>query len=359
MWAKRQRITGLITALSLVLAGCAAVPEARPPSARPPTVQSRPMPPAPTQRSNQPAQGFAESIRNQWASFTGRAGITILRDNWAVSQRGDEFMPQQSVSKLWVAIAVMDLVDKKRLSLNDTLNVRRSDLTLFNQPIADMVTADGYETTVSELLELSMTLSDNTANDVLLRRVGGPDAIRAMLAAKGLTGIRFGPGERQLQSQIAGLTWDQSYSRRNAFEQARAKLSLEKRQAAMNAYLANPIDGATPNGIARALLRLKQGGLLSAESTRHILLLMSASGTGKQRLRAGVPQGWGFAHKTGTGQDLFGRTAGYNDVSIMTAPDGTSYAVVVMIAETVRPVPERMQFMQGISATTASFHRKE
>jgi beta-lactamase class A len=109
-------------------------------------------------------------------------------------------------------------------------------------------------------------------------------------------------------------------------------------------------------GIARALLKLKRGDLLSPVSTAHLLRLMAASETGKQRLRAGTPLGWGFAHKTGTGQDFKGRTAGYNDVSLMTAADGTVYAVVVMIADSFQPVPERMQFMQGISATVGANH---
>lgn len=42
----------------------------------------------------------------------------------------------------------------------------------------------------------------------------------------------------------------------------------------------------------------------------------------------------------------------------MTAPDGTSYAVVVMIADTRQPVPVRMELMQGISATVGANHQR-
>jgi beta-lactamase class A len=84
---------------------------------------------------------------------------------------------------------------------------------------------------------------------------------------------------------------------------------------------------------------------------------MQASETGRQRLRGGVPPGWMLGHKTGTGQDHNGRTAGYNDVGFMTAPDGTTYAVVVMMASTAQPIPARMQFMQGISAAVAANHQ--
>jgi beta-lactamase class A len=70
-----------------------------------------------------------------------------------------------------------------------------------------------------------------------------------------------------------------------------------------------------------------------------------------------VPYGWRFGHKTGTGQILPPISTGYNDIGIMTAPNGTRYAVVVMIADTTASVPERMQFMQSISRAVADYHR--
>ncbi|NJO13648.1 MAG: serine hydrolase [Gammaproteobacteria bacterium] len=117
-------------------------------------------------------------------------------------------------------------------------------------------------------------------------------------------------------------------------------------------------DGAQPQAIVSALAKLKRGALLSANSTRVLLSLMNEAKTGKQRIAGGVPEGWRYGHKTGTGQDFAGTSTGYNDVGIMTAPDGTSYAVAVMIARTRQPVPVRQQMMQAISRTIAAQHRK-
>ena len=47
----------------------------------------------------------------------------------------------------------------------------------------------------------AITTSDNTANDKLMRSVGGPEAVRAMIKAKHLGAIRFYNGERALQSR--------------------------------------------------------------------------------------------------------------------------------------------------------------
>ena len=190
----------------------------------------------------------------------------------------------------------------------------------------------------------------------LLRTVGGPSAVRAFIAKKDLGSIRFGPGERLLQSGTAGLTWQQSYSIGRNFYTARAALPMATRQAAMDRYLADPIDGASPAAIASALTRLARGTLLSPESTDYLLGVMTRTHSGPQRLKAGLPAGWQFLHKTGTGQDLNGMTAGYNDIGIATAPDGTRYAIVVMLGTTTSSIPQRMALMQAVSGAVAEFH---
>ena len=325
----------------------------------PPKPVMRPAPKPPAPAPSQAPAALARAIHSLWVGFDGRVGIAIIRadGNWIIHERGDELMPQQSVSKLWVAMAVMDAIDEGRMRLDDHVTLTRADLTVFNQPIAASIGEGSFTTTIADLLDRQMRRSDNTANDFLMRKLGGPQAIRSFIAAKGFGAIRFGPGEKLLQAKTAGLTWRPEYSYGPAFQVARSKLGNAARTAAMDAYLADPPDGAAPIAIGRALLRLKRGDLLTPSSTRFLLNLMSTSRTGPQRLHGGVPPDWRFAHKTGTGQDFKGRTAGFNDVAIMTAPDGTYYAVVVMIAETRLSLPRRFELMQGISATIAAAHQ--
>lgn len=312
---------------------------------------------APLSRTAAPA-GLAEAIAATARQFQGKAGIAVVSidQGWQVATGGEQRLPQQSVSKLWVAMTVMDALDAGRLTLSSPVTVTREDLTVFHQPIAAMVKDDGYQTTVGDLLQRALTESDNTANDRLLRFVGGPDAVRRFIAAKRLGDIRFGPGERLLQAQTAGLEWRPELATGNRFVRARAALPLSQRLAAFDAYVANPPDGAAPAAIAGALARLKRGELLSPFSTGYLIATMEASKTGKMRLRGAVPMGWRFGHKTGTGQNLVGRTAGYNDVGILTAPDGRSYAIAVMIGDTPRPVSERQALMQAVVASIAAFH---
>lgn len=299
----------------------------------------------------EPSADLLNAIQALGAAFKGRAAISVraIDAGWTISFDGDAPLPQQSVSKLWVAIAVMDAVDRGALSLADTAVVRRSDLTVFHQPIRVLVSGNGYRTTIGKLLELAMTRSDNTCNDVLLWKVGGPAAIRKMLASKGVEGVGFGPGERELQAKTAGLDWRPEWAGGQGFLQARASMPYQARKRALERYLADPYDGASANGVTLGLAMLQRGELLTAASTRHLTGLMRASTTGPLRLRSGIRSGWALAHKTGTGQDLGKLSTGYNDVGILTSPNGRRYAVAVMIASTREPIPVRMRLMGDVS----------
>jgi beta-lactamase class A len=358
-------------ALSVLLAACSTIPEpSRPAPAIPkPVIQpqpetprpSRPMPPPAAEPRTGTAPAMLEpQIHELWRAFPGRTGIAILSvdSGWSIEKRGGELFPQQSVSKLWVAMTVLDQVDSGKLKLDQMVRISRDDLAVFHQPIRARVLANGeIQESVLSLLEQSITKSDNTANDSLLRTAGGPEAVREYLSRKGLGKIRFGPGERQLQAGIAGMSWQQDYAIGNGFTAARAKLSYDTRKAALDRYLADPVDGASPVAIVTALARLAKGELLSPASTRTLLAMLERTTSGPNRLKAGVPSDWRFGHKTGTGQVLDPVSTGYNDVGIMTAPDGKRYTVAVMMGDTTATIPARMELMQAVSRAVAAAHR--
>jgi beta-lactamase class A len=322
-------------------------------------VGKRPAPP-PFQAdcSAQPAALQAELSRIA-ASFEGQVGIGISKAgcDWVVGERLAQHFPQQSVSKLWVSMAVLDAVDNGRMKLDQQITITPQDLTLFNQPLQWEVLDKGMiQRPVQMLMQNAMSLSDNTANDRLLWTVGGPDHVRTFLKSREIEGIRFGPGERLLQSAAAGLTWSPELAGGRKFEEARARLPKDAREAALGRYVADPMDGATPAGMARTLARLAKGELLSEQSTRLLLEIMGKSRSGPMRLKAGLPQGWKAFHKTGTGQELGSLATGYNDVAVVEAPDGALYGVAVLIGSTRQPIRARMEMMQAVSAALARWH---
>lgn len=305
---------------------------------------------------------LARRLDQLGAAFPGRVGIAVqsVERGWRTGWREGDLYPQQSVSKFFVALTTMDAIDKRRLSLTEPVTLSRSDLTLFNQPIAQRVLAGGtYRTTVEALLVDAITKSDNTANDRLMRVAGGPAAVRRFIADRALGPIRFYEGERALQSRIAGLTWSQTYSIGNGFSRARDALPMSVRRSLFQRYIDDPYDGATPAAIVGTLTRLKRGELLTPASTARLLTIMSNTRTGRNRLRGGLKPGWTLAHKTGTGQILEGVQAGYNDIGILTAPDGRSYSVAVLIKRTSAPLPTRMKLMNNVVRSVIAAHEAE
>src|SRR5688500_11302909 len=162
---------------------------------------ARPRVPAPVE--------LVTSLDGITRNFNGLVGVAVtsIDDGWTASNvTASRPLPQQSVSKLWVAMAVLDAVDRGVIRLDDPLTITRADFTLFHQPVAYLVKGNvGYTTTVGEIMRRAMQMSDNTCNDKLLRLVGGPHAVRDFIARKQLGTIRFGPGEKLLQAGTAGL----------------------------------------------------------------------------------------------------------------------------------------------------------
>ncbi|HEY5722040.1 MAG TPA: class A beta-lactamase [Allosphingosinicella sp.] len=346
----RERGFALIGMAAAALAATVALAQVQPP---------RPLPYAIVGEESAAKRALEARIHEIAEGFNGDIGIAVreVEQGWTIAFDGDTFFPQQSVSKFWVAMTALDKADRGQLSLDAPITLTREDLTLFHQPIAAQIGANGYTSTVSTLMTRAIQQSDNTCNDAVLRRAGGPDAVRTFLRDKGISGIRFGPGERLLQSAIAGMEWKQSYSVGRGFEAARAGVPAGVRQAAFERYIANPMDGATPRGIVEALARLKRGELLSPGSTQKLLGIMANTKTGPQRLKGGLQAGWRLSHKTGTGQVWGGVQAGYNDIGIVTAPDGRSYAVAVMIRKTAAPNIHRIATMQNTVRAVISYHQ--
>lgn len=347
-------LLGLLALLGTVFAMATWQPEV--PGAR--TVAGSEKPSLPRIRSEE-ERAFEQELEELGAGLPGEVGIAVVDVETGNSYdfNGDEILPQQSVSKLWVTLTALDAVDRGQLDLSENITIGREDLTVFYQPIRDLVRTRGSVTTdYGDLMRRAIAQSDNTANDLLLRRVGGPKEVQAYLDARRIEAVRFGTDERTKQSAIAGLKWRQDYSYENSFFDARDDVPIGQRRLAFERYLADPIDGASPLGIARALAMLKRGELLSPESTAFLLDLLSQTKSGPNRLMGGVPPDWSFGHKTGTGQFLEGEQSGYNDVGLLTAPGGRTYAIATMIGRTRVPTPERMAMMQEVVRATVRFH---
>jgi beta-lactamase class A len=289
--------------------------------------------------------------------FAGRLGACVQSEKGVACTKGDERFSMQSVMKLLVGMAVLDAVDRKGWRLDEEVVIRKQDLSLYVQPLAKLVGESGFRTTVGDLVRRAIIQSDSAATDYLIGKLGGPMEVQRTLRRMRVAGLRLDRDERHLQTEIVGLQWRAEYTDAAVLDAAILAVPDATRATAYAAYSRDARDTATPRGMASFLFRLQGGKLLTASSTAFVLRAMEECVTFPDRLKAGVPDGWKVAHKTGTSGSWQGLTAATNDVGLLTAPDGTRYAVAVFAADSRASAAERAAVIAKVAAVVAARHR--
>lgn len=287
-----------------------------------------------------------------WAA-QGNVGIGVLDLNTGESwfHNGNQPFPMQSVFKLPVGIVVLKLVDEGKVSLDQLVTISRQEFAPGWSPILKEIRGNSGQFTVQDLLERSVGISDNTAADALVRLVGGTEKVTAILHQMNIRDIRVDRLEQQLQPDCVGLTnFRPELADEQKYAQAVEKIPDSVKRAALERYLTDPRDTATPEGTINLLAKLPARQLLSENSTALLLKIMTDSPTGQQRLKAGLPKDWSIAHKTGSGPEVLGVGTATNDVGIISSPTGKQFAVAVFISGSKAPVEMREQVMAKIAS---------
>ena len=120
-------------------------------------------------------------------------------------------LPMQSVFKYHIALAVLDLVDQGKLSLDQKVFIKKSELLPNTwSPIREKNPEGNFEMPISELIEYSVAMSDNVGCDVLLRLIGGPKVVHDFLIYKGAKDTQIVYNEEIMQS-----AWKTQHKRPN------------------------------------------------------------------------------------------------------------------------------------------------
>lgn len=257
--------------------------------------------------------------------FSGELGFYLrdLDSGEYFSLRAQEQWYLASMVKLPVALALLDMVDRGEASLDERMTLNASDYvdgageTNWHGP--------GTRLRLGWLLEQMIIRSDNTATDMLIRRIGieRVNARRAELVAHGfgeittLADVRrrayaeFHPGASSLSGRdFIEIRREQDESARLAriaerIGVARDSFAVNDLSSAFEAYYATGANSGRLDAHALLLERLQRLEALSTPSTVHLLGVMSRVVTGEHRLKAGWPDSVGFAHKTGTQRGRF------------------------------------------------------
>jgi beta-lactamase class A len=261
----------------------------------------------------------------------GVLGITVvdLDTRARIRINADHAYPMMSVFKAPVAAAVLAQVDAGRIRLNQQVTITRAQLVdgTAVPSIGAHFSGEQMHFTVERLLAAAVSDSDNTAVDALIRLLGGPQVVTQFLRKHGIDGMRVDLGEGDISHLFEETSNGQTIPINETDEAA-----LARRQRGYRAYLNDPRNRTTPDAAAQLLEALWTGRLLSAESSKRLLDLMYGQ-TKPVRLRAGLPADVRFADKCGTSYSLDDETAAYNDIGILTWPNGHTVIVAAFLTE--------------------------
>lgn len=250
----------------------------------------------------------------------GRVGVAVMLAETGdpiASLNGTGRFPMQSVYKLPIAMAALDQVDRGTLSLDQPVRVDKKDFVSPGQysPVRDKH-PDGVTLPLRELLRLTVSESDGTTSDVVMRLAGGASKVDAYLRALGIDSIKV-------------IDTEQAMGRNS---------KLQYRNY------------ATPEG-AVALLRALQTGKTLSDASHELLKKFLIEGTrGNKRIAGQLPSGTIVAHKPGTGgTNRAGVTSATNDIGLVTLPDGSHLAIAVFVSDAKANDAERDAVIASIA----------
>ena len=201
--------------------------------------------------------------------------------------RADERFPLMSTFKVLVCAAVLSRVDAGDEKLDRRIKYNASDIVDYS-PETQKHLQDGM--TLGELCDAAITLSDNTAGNLLLSAVGGPAGLTAFLRKTGDRVTRLDRWETELNQALPG----------------------------------DPRDTTTPEDMTSTLRLLLTGDALSPASRQQLQTWMENDKVGGPLLRSALPDGWYIADKTGAGEN------GSRGIVALTGPDRERSRLVVI-----------------------------
>jgi beta-lactamase class A len=298
------------------------------------------------------AAGLAGAAENdlvaEWrrigAESDGTAGAAAfdLATGRRANLNGDERFPLASVCKLPIAMAILDMVAERRLSLGVRMEIPAYDVVTGVSPIAERWPAERWFR-LEEMLELMVAKSDNTAVQTLFRAAGGRIGLGLRMKDWGVEGLRIDRDERTCDLEMLGVK-DVPPPReftRALPAQLESHISPEERDAAMRRFLDDPRDTGTPNSTVELLQKLYRGKILPQDLTERLRVILQKTTTGSDRIKGLLPPKTIVGHKTGTTPSAGSLNGSTNDVGVITLPNKSQVAVAFYLKGSTSPLPAR------------------
>ena len=279
------------------------------------------------------ALGFAQtsSLRKEINQIIKGKDATVavsvldFENNKSIDINGNKNLPMLSVFKFHIALAVLDQVDQGKLSLDQNILIKKSELLLnIWSPIREKYAEGNIEMSLSELLKYTVAQSDNNGCDILIRLLGGTENIQNIINNKGIKDFTIKANEEKMHEGFEFHYWNTT----------------------------------TTNSANRLLKDFFDGKIVSKKSTDFLMKIMLETSTGTTKIVAQLPKGTPVAHKTGSsGKDEKGLTIAENDIGIITLPNGKHYAISVFVSDSMESEETNTKMVADISKKVFDYYR--
>jgi len=218
-------------------------------------------------------------LKNLEQLSNGRLGVYALNtgNNKSINYRGNERFPFCSTGKVMTVAAILDKSQQESGILKFNIKYRQSDIDKSGYaPITSKYLQSGM--TIADLSKTTLQYSDNTAMNLLVSYLGGPQVVTRYARSIGDKKFQLNRSEPELNSATPG----------------------------------DVRDTTTPHAMVDSLSTLVLSNLLGNQQQLTFQKWLQGNTTGDNRIRKGVPDGWVVGDKTGTGK--YGTT---NDAGII------------------------------------------
>ncbi|MFR7606487.1 class A beta-lactamase, subclass A2 [Odoribacter laneus] len=252
------------------------------------------------------AQMQEKDIEIQIADFVkdkkATVGVAVLtEDDKIIQYNNSVHFPLLSVFKFHVALAVLNKLDKQHIDLDSTIQIKASQLRAGTySPLRDKFPNQDLTLSWKELLQYSISLSDNNACDILIDSTGGIAAINKYIQKLGIKDFNLSATEDFMHQGIK------------------------------NAYL----NWSTPLEVVRLMKLAYTKELFSAPYKDFLWKTMLETSTGANKLKGLLPENVLVGHKTGSSdRTKEGIKIADNDAGLVLLPQGKSFYIAVFIMD--------------------------
>lgn len=276
---------------------------------------------------------FSQNLKKEILQITKGKNATVavsvldFGNDKSVHINGNKKLPMLSVFKFHIGLAVLNEVDHGKLSLDQKIFIKKSDL-LENtwSPIRERFPEGNIEMSLGELIKYTVAESDNNGCDILLRLIGGTETVQKFMDSKGIRNFTIKVDEKQMHKGFEFM------------------------------YL----NATTTNSANQLLKDFFNKKMVSKTSTDFLMTTMLETSTGKNKIVAQLPESIPVAHKTGSsGKNEKGLTAAENDIGIVTLPDGTHYAISIFVSDSMESEATNTKMIADISKIVFDYFSKK